>query len=476
MEARILEFAALLRRHGLRISPAESLDALAALQTTGLPTRGTVKDVLRATIVKRSSDLPTFDEMFDLYFSALGEAIRENTEQAAQAAGGSLADYQKLLEQLEELLKRRQEQQQGNDLSELAKALLRHDDGTLERRIREATENARSGSGPRGKQQEGQLGHALGEQLRLGEIVRELEGLSDQLEELGVDGDTAAKLRDLIKRRLADLADLIKRAARLEATRENPQPRDATGLKSLGEKSFYYLTEDEIRKMKEAVTRLAQRLKHVVSIKRARAKRGTFDLQRTLRHNTQFGGVPFDVQFDRRKKNRPQIVVLCDVSDSVRNVSRFMLQFVYSLQDLYSKVRSFIFVSDVGEVTKLFEDHEINEAIDLSLRGDVINVFAHSDFGRAFKSFHRDHLASINRRTTVIVLGDARNNYNLPHEWVLRDVQRKAKQVIWLNPENKTTWGFGDSEMDRYMAFCDVVEECRNLNQLYRVVDRLVLS
>jgi uncharacterized protein with von Willebrand factor type A (vWA) domain len=475
MEARILEFAALLRRHGMRISPAESLDSLVALESTGLGTRETVKEVLRATMVKRSSDLPTFDEVFDLYFSALGEAIRESGEQAAQALGSTLADYQKLLEQLEELLKKRQEQQDGQELSELARALLRHDDGTLQRRMQEAADSVRDGSGQRGKQ-EGQIGHAIGDQLRLGEIVRELEGFSDELEGLGADAETAAKLRELIKRRLADLADVIKRAARLEAARENPQPKDSTGLKSLGEKSFYYLTEDEIRKMKEAVTRLAQRLKHVVSIKRARAKRGTFDLQRTLRHNTRFGGVPFDVQFDRRKKNRPQIVVLCDVSDSVRNVSRFMLQFVYSLQDLYSKVRSYIFVSDMGEVTKLFEDHEINEAIELALRGDVINVFAHSDFGRAFKSFHRDHLASINRRTTVIVLGDARNNYNLPHEWVLRDVQRKAKQVIWLNPENKTTWGFGDSEMDRYMAFCDVVEECRNLNQLYRVVDRLVLA
>jgi len=475
VEERIIEFAALLRRHGLRISPAESLDALSALDGTGIATREIVKDVLRATMVKRSADLPSFDELFDLYFSALGEAIRDSTEQAAEAVAGSLADYQELLEQLEELLKRRREEQ-GQDLSELAQALLRHDDGTLERRMREAAESVRSGSGQRGKRQEGQMGHALGEQLRLGDVVRELEGLSDQLEELGVDGETAAKLRELIKRRLADLADLIKRAARLEVSRENPQPRDATGLKTLAEKSFYYLTEDEIRRMKEAVTRLAQRLKHIVSIKRQRAKRGKFDLQRTLRHNTQYGGVPFDVQFDRRKKNRPQIVVLCDVSDSVRNVSRFMLQFVYSLQDLYSKVRSFIFVSDVGEVTKLFEEHEINQAIDLSLRGDVINVFAHSDFGRAFKGFHRDHLAAINRRTTVIVLGDARNNYNLPHEWVLRDIQRKAKQVIWLNPENQTTWGFGDSEMDRYMAFCDVVEECRNLNQLYRVIDRLVVA
>jgi uncharacterized protein with von Willebrand factor type A (vWA) domain len=429
-----------------------------------------VKDVLRTTMVKRGSDLPTYDELFDLYFSALGQAIRERTEEAAQALADSDADFQKLLDQLEELLKQR-----GQELSEIAQALLRHDDGTLERRIREAAERVRAQRGQRGFQ-EGQFGHQLGEELRLGDVTRALEGLSDDLEGSGMDPETAAKLRELIARRLADLADLIKRAARLEGDREDPRPRDAAKLSNLAEKSFYYLTEDEIRRMKEAVTRLAQRLKNVVSIKRARAKRGKFDLQRTLRHNTQFGGVPFDVQFDRRKKNKPQIVVLCDVSDSVRNVSRFMMQFVYSLQDLYSKVRSFIFVADIGEVTKLFEEHEISQAIDLSLRGDVVNVFAHSDFGRAFKAFHRDNMAAINRRTTVIVLGDARNNYNLPHEWVLRDIQQKAKQLIWLNPESKTTWGFGDSEMDRYMAFCDVVEECRNLNQLYRVIDRLVVS
>jgi uncharacterized protein with von Willebrand factor type A (vWA) domain len=147
---------------------------------------------------------------------------------------------------------------------------------------------------------------------------------------------------------------------------------------------------------------------------------------------------------------------------------------VYSLQDLYSRVRSFIFVSEIGEITQLFEEQEINEAIEQSLTGGIINVYAHSDFGRAFRSFHRDHIAAVNNKTTVIVLGDARNNYNLPHEWVLKEIRQRAKQLIWLNPENRLTWGFGDSEMDRYLPHCDLVEECRNLNQLYRVIDRLV--
>jgi len=210
------------------------------------------------------------------------------------------------------------------------------------------------------------------------------------------------------------------------------------------------------------------------SASRRRAKRGKFDVKQTLRHNLQYGGVPFKIKLDRRVRERPQVVILCDVSDSVRNVSRFMLQFVYSLQDLYSRVRSFIFVSDIGEVTHLFEEQDITEAIEQSLSGGIINVFAHSDFGRAFRQFHRDYLAAVNKKTTVIILGDARNNYNLPQEWVLRDVRQRAKQLIWLNPESRLTWGFGDSEMDRYLPYCDVVEECRNLNQLYRVIDHLV--
>jgi uncharacterized protein with von Willebrand factor type A (vWA) domain len=286
----------------------------------------------------------------------------------------------------------------------------------------------------------------------------------------------ADRLRAYLDRRLQDLGELLKALVRQELDRRDVTRRERQGLQALAEKSFFYLTEEEMKRMQQAVTRLAQRLRNVVSLRRRRARRGTFDSSATLRRNLQYGGVPFRIVFDRRRKERPQIMVLCDVSDSVRNVSRFMLQFVYSLQDLYSRVRSFIFVADIGEVTNLFKEHDVNKALDLALQGNVINVYSHSDFGRAFRSFHRDFLGAVNKRTTVLVLGDARNNYNLPHEWVLRDVQQRAKQVVWLNPENRMTWGFGDSEMDRYAPFCTMVEECRNLNQLYRVIDRLVTA
>jgi uncharacterized protein len=466
MEAKLVEFTALLRRNGVRVSLAETMDAFQALDAVGLADRDTVRAALRATAVKRAVDVPTFDRLFDLYFSGLGEAIREITAATRAAIGLDEEDFARFLEQLEQLLA-----EQGTPLSQLAQALLRADGGRLEQLLRDAAREARLGEIEHGFQ-EGRFTHAMAAALGLGDLGAELDRLRRDL--AGAAPDVARRLDEYLARRLRDLQDLMKAMVRQELDRQDVQRQDRQGLQNLAEKSFFYLTEEEIRRMEEAVTKLAQRLKNVVAVRRRRAKRGRFDSSATLRHNLQYGGVPFQIVFDRKRKDKPQVMVLCDVSDSVRNVSRFMLQFVYALQDLYSKVRSFIFVADIGEVTQLFAEYDANQALEEALHGNLINVYAHSDFGRAFRSFHRDHLAAVNKRTTVIVLGDARNNYNLPHEWVLKDVQQRAKQVIWLNPENRMTWGFGDSEMDRYAPYCTVVEECRNLSQLYRVIDRLV--
>jgi uncharacterized protein with von Willebrand factor type A (vWA) domain len=468
MDERIVEFTALLRANGLRVSMAEHLDAFAALRRLGIADRIRLKDTLRATMVKRSIDVQTFDELFDLYFSALGDAVQEGAASTMRNLELSEADLQKLLEQLGELLSGL-----DGDLSELAQALLQNDTGRLEQMLRQGLQQADAQSIER-VYQEGRYAHAVGEAMAMGALGEELDRLREQLGEMGLAPELRELLEKLLDQRMKDLREMIRRAVRMELEKRDHTQRERDRMATLAEKSFYYLSEDEIRRMKEAVARLAERLKNVVAVRRKRGKRGKFDVKATFRKNLQYGGVPFRIHFDRRVRERPQVVVLCDVSDSVRNVSRFMLQFVYSLQDLYSRVRSFIFVSDIGEITQLFEENDIQEAISQALTGNVINVYAHSDFGTAFRQFHRDFLTAINNRTTVIILGDARNNYNLAHEWVLRDVQQRAKQVIWLNPESRLTWGFGDSEMDRYQPFCDMVEECRNLNQLYRVVDHLV--
>lgn len=468
MDAKVAEFVSLLRLNGVRVSLAEHIDALRALQLVGVGDRNAVKDTLRGAMVKRSVDVPTFDEIFDLYFTGLGAALERKTAALMQSLQLDPAEFQELLDSLAAILA-----EQGIELSDLARQLLANDNGQLERRLREAAAATQAHNIQRAFQ-EGRYSHGIAQFLGVAGLAKEMEDLKARLAEAEIDAALRERLERLLDRRLEDLADLVKRTVRLELEKRDQSQRESQRLQSLGEKSFYYLSEDEMRRMREAVTKLAQRLKNVVAVRRRRGKRGKFDLKSTLRRSLQYGGVPFRIQFDRRVRDKPQIMVLCDVSDSVRNVSRFMLQFVYSLQDLYSKVRSFIFVSDLGEVTRLFEEQEVNDAIESALAGNIINIFAHSDFGRAFRSFHRDFLGAVNHKTTVIVLGDARNNYNLAHEWVLKDVRQRAKQVFWLNPESRLTWGFGDSEMDRYLPFCDVVEECRNLNQLYRVIDRLV--
>ncbi|TMA46962.1 MAG: VWA domain-containing protein [Deltaproteobacteria bacterium] len=466
MNEKLLEFSNLLRRNGLRVSMAENMDSFRALSVVGLGDRETVRATLRASMVKRTIDIPAFEQLFTLFFSGLADAIAEATAATRGALGLDDPEFQRLLDELERLLRER-----GIELSPLARALLAADGGRLERLLREAGERARVGDIQQGFQ-EGRFAHAVASELGLGALMRELERLKTELEG-SADAD---RFREYLGRRLQDLNDMIKAMVRGELERQDVGRRDHERLAALADKSFFYLTEEEIRRMQEAVQKLAQRLRNVISIRRRRARRGKFDPSGTLRRNLQYGGVPFRIVWDRRKKEKPQVIVLCDVSDSVRNVSRFMLQFVYSLQDLYSKVRSFVFVAEVGEITRLFEEQDINQAIETALRGDVINVYAHSDFGRAFKAFHRDHIAAVNKRTTVIVLGDARNNYNLPHDWVLKEIRQRAKQLIWLNPENRMTWGFGDSEMDHYAPHCSLVEECRNLGQLYRVIDRLVAA
>jgi uncharacterized protein len=467
MNHKLIEFSNLMRENGVRVSTAELLDTVAAASLTGLGERESFRAALRTTMVKRPSDLPVFEQLFEVYFSGLGEIIKQAGEAVRDGMAMSDREFQEFIEQVRKFLA-----EQGGELSELARRLLDDNSGALERMIAEAARELRM-SAPQGTAEEHHFARELARALGLDRLAGEMRELRDRLEPQA-QGALVTRLDEYLERRLRALDEIIRRYARMEREKRDVRSREAARLNEIGDKSFYYLSEEELERMKQAVARLAQRLKNVLAVRRKRTKRGRFDIKRTLRHNLQNGGVPFKLHFDRRRRDKPQVVVLCDVSDSVRNASRFMLQFVYSLQDLYARVRSYVFVADIGEVTPHFRDRDLKTALDLALSGDIINVYSHSNFGNAFRAFVHDHIGAVNRRTTVIVLGDARNNYNLPHDWCLREIRQRAQRLIWLNPESRSTWGFGDSEMERYAAHCDLVEECRNLNQLYRVIDRLV--
>ncbi|MCP5059506.1 MAG: VWA domain-containing protein [bacterium] len=473
MQQKIVDFTNLLRKSGIRVSVAESIDAFTALDELSLADREVFKDALRTTMVKRSEDIATFDQMFDLYWSAFYDGLRDSFDKASGDMEGDF-DLDQMMQALQEGMQNMGGDQEL-DLSELAKALLTQDLDKLEQLIRDAAENA----GVERIENMLQLGfftRRTMEQMDAEGAGDQLRSLAQQLREAGMGDAEADALLELIDKFLEALRKSVRNYTERQLQQQNFDYMEKFRRESLLEKSFYNLTEDEIKKMREVVVRLAQRIKNVLSIRKRRLKKGKLDLHTMLRRNMAHGGVPFDLIFKQRRKERPKLVILCDVSSSVANVSRFMLQFVYSLQECFTKIRAFVFVSELGEVTPIFKDKDINDAIEKALDGgDVINVYTRSNFGFAFHHFWQNFLSSIDNKTTVLILGDARNNYNDPRAWCLREMHNKAKDVVWLNPESPSAWGFGDSVMDKYLPYTDVAEECRNLKQLSRVVDRLVL-
>jgi uncharacterized protein with von Willebrand factor type A (vWA) domain len=398
----------------------------------------------------------------------LGTPMRESDRGMMARLQLSPEEFHAMLEQLGRLIAGL-----DRDLSPLARALLAGDTGQIERLLRDAALAMKLDQTENGIPITGYTQRISG-RLGLDGVQLELEGFKGLLPQLGVETGTLERISWYVDERLKDLARMIRELIRQELRKSDNAFHERHRWDYLSQKSFSYYTEEDIRRMNEVVTRLAQRFKSLLSLRRKRARRGRFDVKETLRRNLQYGGIPFRIQLDRRRREKPEVVILCDISDSVLNASRFMLQFVYSIQGLYSKVRSFVFVSDIGEVTQLFEENEIQQAVDMALRGEVIDVFSHSNFGRAFKAFYQEYRSAVNGKTTFLIIGDGRNNYNHPNDWVLREIRQKAKQLIWLNPESRLTWGFGDSEMPRYIPHCDIVEECRNINQLSKLIDRIV--
>ena len=472
MQKKILEFTNILRNSGIRVSTAEAIDAFQALDLLSIGDREIFKDALRTTMVKRGEDVPSFDELFDLYWSGFYDSLREQFGEAANRLGDFGIDLEELLHQIAEMLKNMEGE--VGDLSELAKAMLTAALNQLEQLIMNAASAAEINI--ENFLQIGFFSRRTLEQLNLDGAGDEMRDLASALEQAGMDPEQVAALRELIDGLMEAARKVVRNFTERELQKQNHDYMEKFRRETLLEKSFYHLSEEEIRRMREVVERLAQKIKNILSIRRRRLNKGKLDLHQTLRRNMPHGGIPFELVFKQRKKDRPKLVILCDVSSSVANVSRFMLQFCYSLQEAFSKIRCFVFVSELGEVTHVMQEGDINEAIEDALEGgDVINVYTRSNFGYAFHHFWQNHLAAVDNKTTVLILGDARNNYNDPRAWCLRDVFNKAKNVVWLNPESPSAWGFGDSVMDKYRPYVDIAEEVRNLRQLAGVIDKLVL-
>src|ERR671922_278247 len=298
--------------------------------------------------------------------------------------------------------------------------------------------------------------------------------LDEMTEAKGLDPGQLARIRNYLELRLEAFRRMIRQHVERELERRAWRQGEKLTREVLADKPLFALTPDEVAQMKTVVARLARKIKDALALRQRQEQRGRIDTRRTTRKSLQYGGVPMEVFLRRRHRDKPKLTTICDVSDSVRNASRFMLQLVWSLQECFSHVRSFVFVSEIAEVTQGFNTLPVERAIEWALKGAPVDYHCRSDFGYAFSRFARTELEGLDRKTTILLLGDARNNYNDPQAWALRLIRDRVKGIIWLNPEGQWGWGIGDSVMPLYAPSCDIVRECRTIGQLGEVVDNLV--
>ncbi len=469
MHEEIVDFAGLLRHNGLKVSLAEDLDALEAVRILSLGDREVFKAALKAALVKRSVDSPVFEDLFDLYFSGLGEILGENRtplmERLAREGGEEVA--QALLE-ISDVLEK-----VAGEFADLTKFIMEGDRGRIEQMMRDAAEQA-GVDGIGNILQVGLFANQIRSGMEMSRVNKDLERLREALAEKGLSEEVIDRVVNVLHERVERVREAVREMVQRRLELNNHDYLERFRNESLLSKNFFQMSHEEIDRMKEVVRRLAERLKSAIQVRRKHADRGRLDVKRTFRSNTRYGGVPFNIVFNKKVIDRPEIMVLCDLSESVRNVSRFFLQFVYSIQEVFDRVRCFIFVSDLGETTKIFKDYEVSEAVEAALTSDIINLWSHSNYGRALRIFHRDYLPAVNRKTHVIIIGDGRNNYSEPADWVLGEIKRRARSLIWLNPESEGSWGFGDSEMQNYRTHCTIAAECSNIRMLSNFIDRLI--
>jgi len=456
----ILKFVSISRVAGLRISTSEVLDCLNQLKLVDILNEPQFAAVLRANFAKSRREQFHFDRLYELFFHELRQE-------------SNIAHADPLSEQIRDVLQALFPQQNGNGAAQALLDFLGGDPLMFLERLQQGfVEGDGKGGG---------MGVNLGPMIQRLELMLQINALEDSLlrflaeQRDRMHWETRRDLKELFEARLAS-------ARRLLSGQSRPfeDDRRAVGsyqqhLDRLGEVHFASLTKKEVEGMREVIEQLVRKLKDTASRRHAVKNRGTLDVKKTLRRAAGYQGIPMELFFRNRPPRKTKIVTLCDVSGSVWSAARFMLNMLYSLQECFTQVRSFVFVAGLDEVTKIFEDCEINQAIEKVLREADIEYNAATDYGLTLRQFKKHYMDILNKKTTLIIIGDGRTNYGNPEDQILQEMREKSRRVIWLNPETQYFWYTGDSEMRTYQACCDEVRPCQNLNQLLDFIKSLVL-
>jgi uncharacterized protein with von Willebrand factor type A (vWA) domain len=442
------------RGAGVRVSPAESIDAMKAVADVGFADRNILRDTLLLTLAKSQDEKQALGECFDLFFSR--PEVREEGTAPEDAAESAKPESPAGESQPGDA------SAQAPELGELAQMLLSRDRNAIAAAMANAA-NAAALSDIRYFTQRGIFSTRILESLGI-------ERLRDDLDALTATSPAEAeRLAAALGALRENVRDVVNQALLLYGREESENLRHEI----LRNAPLARLERRQVEQMKVLIRAIARRLRERYSKPRKRQRRGHLDIRRTLRRNAAWGGVPFLTSWKRRHRDRPQIVAICDVSGSVAQVSDFFLLLVHSLHEVVDDVRSFAFSGHLIEVSDIL-DTKSPEAAMSEIMSKV--GFGSSDYGGSLLDFEKGWIRTVTPKTTVIVLGDARTNNLDPRADILRRISERSKRLVWLNPEGRMAWGWGDSEMPRYAAFCSVVRQCATAKQLERAVSDIVAA
>jgi len=461
MDRTLVEFVHALRGADVRVSTSEVLDAMNAVAQIGYQDKQLLKEALSATLAKSLAEKAPFSATFDTFFR------RENTTETQADAAPEPPRPQPSNDTQPGRQPAGQGQGQGSGQgggtgSALGDMLLTNDRAALDMALNEAARRVDL-TRMNTITQRGLFGRRMMLQMGLEAMETELNQLSQS--DAAADQQRAQALVQARQRLRDRVRQFVEQQYLLFATAKNKQLREEVV------RSVRLDTLREFRDVKRIVQKMAKKLVSRYSRRRRLYKRGVLDVRHTLRRNVGFDGILFRMQWRSVRQDRPDVMVVCDVSRSVSQYSRFLLMFLYSLAEVIPRVRAFAFSSHLGEVTDLFAQHALDEAVDLTLAGYGMGS---TDYGAAWEQFFALAGDKLSKKTTLIVLGDGRNNFGDARAELFKLIASRVRQVIWLNPEGRYSWGSGDSEIPRYAPYCATLECCQTLQQLERIVNRLL--
>jgi uncharacterized protein with von Willebrand factor type A (vWA) domain len=309
-------------------------------------------------------------------------------------------------------------------------------------------------------------------QLGLQQLQQLLQQLEAALQQQGMNREGRAQVQELAEGNADALEQQIEQYVGQGMAKQLAEQMKHDPIHDLANRPLDQLSPREIEALRDEVRRMAARLRTRAALRNRRHRAGTLDAKATVRHSQRYGGVPLELKF-RRKRLKPKLAIICDISTSMRPHATFMLTLMYELQDIIARTRSFAFIDDMHDITQDFTGQRPQMAIEGVLQRIPPGYYS-TDLGHSLQTFCRDHLDAVDRRTTVIVLGDGRNNYNDPRLDCIDTIKRHARRVLWFTPEHERMWGTGDSDMRLYALKMDAVHYVATLQQLADAIDHLL--